>query len=360
MIFLLQHHKKLVIIFFCLMNLSSTARSEISFKFASFSHSQAAPVKQFFNNLEGPAMRSGNYAFTHTQAEIEKKWKNVSFGVFNRYDHFLEFNNDTAYLVHADKNKLPVQTNKTFDVYLKANHIHSKGIHLSYLLNITPKINTKLRINYLRADKMTDGELKGTLTTNEDDYIGNLYLDYGYSKDHLLKREEESVLGEGYSLDVDLEWDLSRNLSVYIQGRDIFSKIYWDKLTYTEAKANTNTISYGPGGVLNSIPTVSGFEGYRQQIQRLPPRYQLLANYQFDKNMAVIPGAFTYDDYLFPRLAIQWKTNNVSIQTSYNFKSKSVGLQLNNSWLNLGLELDDLKWEKSNTIAFSFKVLVPI
>lgn len=342
------------IIIIGLLFLPRGAEAEVYFSLSSHSYSKAAPVKQFFNALEGPPMQSGEYAFTHNQVEVGGKWRNFGMSTFRRYDYFLQFNDDTAYLAYVDKNDLPVETGRTYDIYLQANHILSSGVSFSYQLDIAPEWQADVRLNYLQAKDMTDGILQGQIKAGSNSYAGDLTLDYGYSEDHLLERDIEDIQGRGYSLDVDIEWQAADNLLVKLEGRDIFSRIYWKDLTYTTASATTDTISYDSNGALDSVPGISGIESYRNQTQRLPARYRLSTIYQITNHIKVAPGVFAYDKYLFPRLGLIWEQADWVIQGRYDFGSEAFGLQIGNNWFHLALEMDDTDWEDAHTLGLSF------
>jgi len=64
----------------------------------------------------------------------------------------------------------------------------------------------------------------------------------------LPKRSEESILGQGLAVDIDIFWQLTNKVSLYVQGRDVFSYIRWREVTYTKATALTDRVSYDASG----------------------------------------------------------------------------------------------------------------
>lgn len=336
--------------------------AELEFETYSFidshSYSEIAPIKQVIDGLEGDPIDSGDFAFTHNQFEVGQRWKGFELAVFWRYDYYLEFDRDTAELVYLDKNDVAPDTGRKYDVYLKANHLKSRGIGLGYSYDFTPDLTGRLRLNYLTASEMLDGELNGHVSTDTNTYAGNLQLDYGYSEDILLDRPKESVRGKGYSVDVDLFWQLTDQLEVAFRGRDVHSRIRWKDLTYTQATATTDRISYDQNGNLQSIPGIRGQEGYRNHTQQLPERYWLTASHALSDRWSAGAEAFFYDEHLFPRVILSHQRGAFSLQASYDFESEALGIGLTHRYIQFLLRADDTDWEQARALELLLNVSV--
>jgi len=48
----------------------------------SISYSEAMPIKQLVNDLKGPKIKDGDFAFTHNQFEIGHRWGAFELAVF--------------------------------------------------------------------------------------------------------------------------------------------------------------------------------------------------------------------------------------------------------------------------------------
>lgn len=329
---------------------------EIYSTFISQSFSDTAPIYQIVHNMEGDPVDGGELAFTHNQFEMGERWQQFELSYFWRYDYLMEFNSDTAHLIYINQNNIPVSASKTYDVSLQANHIRSQGIGLGYHFTLTPATTGKIRLNYLTADETTDGKLSGQLTTTPNDYSGDLHLDYNYSRDLLLSREEESVDGRGFSLDLDLQWAISPQWQVALEGRDIYSKVRWDDVTYTIADATTNRISYDPDGTLHSIPAVAGIESYRDHQQTLPSRYNLSSRYQLTEALAIKANLFRYDDYNFYQLAMGWQYKAVILETSYDFTARALGVSISHKNVYMALRTDETDWKQARALELALGV----
>lgn len=324
----------------------------------SHSYSEIAPIKQVIDGLEGDPIDSGSFAFTHNQFEVGQRWNGFELAAFWRYDYYLEFDKDTAQLVYLDKNDVAPEPGREYDVFLKANHLVSRGVGLGYSYDFNPGLTGRVRLNYLTASEMLDGDLKGRVSTDTSTYAGDLQLDYGYSEDILLDREKESVRGKGYSVDVDLFWQVTDRLDVVLRGRDVYSRIRWKDLTYTRATATTDRISYDEDGNLQSIPGIQGVEGYRNHTQQLPERYWLAGHYALNDNWTASAEVFSYDAHLFPRVMLGRQWGALSVQASYDLEAQALGVGLTNRYVQFLLRADDADWEKAKALELLLNVSV--
>ena len=347
-----------VLIFISLSVLSVNGRADLKpesleLRLESQSYSSIASIDQTIHDLVGKPVKNGNIAFTHNQLEVTATKSEFEYSLFQRYDYYLKFNNDTAEIAYLLRNDLPVPTNRHYDVYLKPNHIRAWGLGLARKIDITPQLKSKIRANYLRADKTTNGYLKGQFQSLDDGYQAQLHLDYGYSRDTLLDRKEEDTDGHGVSLDFDIEWQASETLTLGLQGRDVLSYIKFKDLTYTQANADTNTVSFDSNGAIDTKPTISGIEGYRDQTQHLPHRYIINGLFSLNKDSDITNQLFSYNKVIFPRLGYSSKTQFFAWHTDYDFRSKAIGIIISHPLASFSVRSDSLKWETAQMLEFS-------
>ena len=328
------------------------------------SYSEAMPIKQLIDDLKGPAIDNGDFAFTHNQFEIGHRWGAFELAVFWRYDYFLTFSPDTAWLFYLDKNedsnnksssKQPDLELKDYNVRLNANHIQSQGAAIGYSFYLLPQLTVKTRLNYFNSGAMTNGSLTGNITTSADDYTGTLYLDYSYKHDSLLDREEESISGQGLGVDIDAFWQLTDDISLYVQGRDVFTYINWNDVTYTKATAVTDRVSYDESGTIHVIPNISGISDYRKQSQKLPNRYLLDLNYHVE-NWQLALQWYRYDQYNFPRLMFGSRAKVINWHVGYDLKTTAVELGLEHSNISLKVKSETLDLNKAHDFSLSLSV----
>ena len=202
---------------------------------------------------------------------------------------------------------------------------------------------------------MTYGSLTGDITTSIDDYSGTLALDYSYKHDSVFDRPEESISGEGLGIDLDIFWQFTNRFSAYIQGRDVFSYIKWDDVTYTKATAITDRVSYDANGSIHVIPNISGINGYRDQIQRLPHRYLLDLNYHLEEWQVSVQW-YRYDTFNFPRLMLGSRQKVVDWHVGYDLKTNAVELGLEHSNVSFKVKSERLDLSEAHDLAVSLSV----
>jgi hypothetical protein len=338
---------------YSLLSLAATTDTEYYSYIDSLSYSQAAPIEQMIHDLGGTPLKSGKFAFTHNQFEVGLRKKDFEFSYFYRYDYYLKFNNDTAQLSYLLKNDIPLPKNKRYKVYLQANHLRAWGLAIAKQIEVSDTASVKARLNYLQADKTTDGYLKGYLQSLDDGYQTQLYLDYGYSRDTLLKRHEEPTEGHGLSLDIDIIWQATDKIKLSLLGRDIASYIKYRDLTYTQANANTDTISYNQNGAIDAKPTVSGIERNRNQSQKLPSRLELIGEYSLTQQDGITAELFSYDYQLFPRIGYTQKKPAYYWRLDYDLRTQALGIGIGRQNISFSLRSDSLKLEAAQVVEIS-------
>lgn len=326
----------------------------------SINYSEPAPIDQMIHDLEGAPVDSGDFAFTHNQVELGLEKGRWMFAYFHRYDYFLEFNSDTAALAYIDRNDLPVPTNSSFDVNLRANHIRSEGIALGYRESfIDDRVKTSLRLNYLTSNDFTDGSLQGSLSTTSEGYQGDLFLDYQYSEDSLLERPEEKVDGSGFSIDFLVSWLIDEKWFVSLEGKDVTSEIRWNDVTYTQARATTDVISFDEEGRIDSIPVLSGIESYRDHTQRLPAQYRLIVQYQYQESLYIIPRLFSYESNYFYQLELKKQWEKLSLSANFDATTQSLGFSLQHKYVDFSIISDSTDYEKAKALNVQLGLRIP-
>jgi hypothetical protein len=335
--------------------------NDIYLSVESFSYSEPAPIDQIIDGLEGPEPESGEVAFTFNHAEIGGNFGAWQVGVFARYDYLLEFNSDTVDLFYRDANDLPFPIDRTYNVNLEPNHIQAEGIGVSYRFAVTPSLSITPRINYLQADVVTRGYLRGEIIADEDgDYQGELSLNYIYEEDILLDRERESISGDGFSLDVSAHWQIAPKWSLSAYLKDYYSEITWDDVTFTQAQANTNTVSFDEEGRLDSIPVLSGREGFRSFTQSLPQRGKVIVNHQMTKVFSLTAQVDHVEEYVYSRLAWQANWGGWGIASGYQFETEAFDVAFNSKYFSLKLIADSTDTEKAHTFGLNMNVSIPV
>jgi len=321
----------------------------------SINYSEAMPVKQLINGLKGSMIKDGDFAYTHNQFEIGYRWQAFELAVFWRYDYFLTFSPDTAWLFYLDKNKKNANKQKDYNVRLNTNQLESQGAAIGYSFHLLPELMIKTRLNYFNSGSMTYGSLSGNISTSADDYNGTLLLDYSYKHDSIFERPEESISGQGLGIDIDAFWQLTNKVSLYVQGRDAFSYIRWSDLTYTKATAITDRVSYNKNGSIHVIPNISGVNSYRNQTQKLPTRYLFDLNYNLESWQLGLE-LYRYDKFNFPRIKFGSREKTINWHVGYDLKTNAVEFGIDHSNISFKIRSDQLNISEAHDFSLILSV----
>lgn len=326
----------------------------------SFSFSEVSPIKQFAKGLKGPALDNGELAITTSHIElghkfhISKKIGGISYALYSRFDYFLEFSNDTAIIAYADKNKLPIPEERTYNVDLAAQHIRAHGLKLGYHNSYFNNVNVQFYISLLEANNMIDGRIYGQLSDLSDSPSGELMLDYQYSEDQFFDRERSELTANGYAIDIDIQWHPSPNYYFKIKSKDVFSNIMWKNQDRTVGSATTNRIDFNDEGQLNVRPALSWRESERNLNQKLPIQLTLQGNYNVTSRDTLQLETFRYDTHYFSHAAYHHRfSKKIYVGLSYNVDLKATGFELNTPYFKLNISADNYDYEKAKALEFT-------
>ncbi len=324
-------------------------------------YSEAMPIQQFIDELEGPRPGSGNIAFTFNSAEVGARYGRWTLAAFARYDYLLEFSDDTLDVAYADANDLDFPTGRALNINLQPSQISARGLGIGYQFTVSSQVEIFTRLNYLQADSLTDGSLTGTLTgNNEDSYEGELFLDYYYEKDLLLDRPEQDIEGDGYSVDVALAWSINQQWNVLLDVKDLYSEIEWQDVTYTQATAISNNASFGDDGLLDVVPLFSGIESNQDYTQRLPARTYLDVHYQFNTIWRFDAGYTEISDFQVVRLGWMAKVLGVDVSGGYQLQTQAFDMALEHKYVRLAVTTDSFEFDNAHLFGLSLGINIPV
>lgn len=329
----------------------------------SLNYSESLPIHQLLNDMEGSSIDKGSFAFTHNQFELGYKSHSYQFGVFTRYDYFLEFSPDTAFAFYLENNRLPFPEKKTYKIDLFANELLSKGLFIGKTFK---PLNNKelllnLRLNYLYANKMTYGSLKGNIKSernilDEQTLTGDVFLDYSYTEDKLLSRPTDSLAAQGFSIDLNLSGKIQEKFIWHVKSKDLYSTIFWENVSHTDAKATSDTFSFDDDGVLITSPAISGKHSNRNIIQRLPIQLNAALIYKQTESLKFGGSIFQYDKHYFPKLNFSYHSHNWGINTTYTLNSQALSLGFKTKYLAFSINSDSIDIKKAKTLGFNFSI----
>lgn len=321
-----------------------------------YAYSETSSVKQIVkDDLEGKHFDGGEHSFTHNLWELGMQRGAWRVGYFLRYDYALDYSEDTAELIYADKNDLPIEQNREYQVVLDVVHARSSGLRLAYDWAFAPAWSLETSLVYLQAKRFQDGEVNGFFTAADDSYTGQLALDYYYDQDKLLHRVVERPTGRGYAFDLHARWQATTSVQVALKVQDLFNRIDFKHAPYTQAAATSDRVSFDEDGRIDVKPVLSGREGYTKHTLRLPVQTTMEAAYQHEDSFRYLATWHRYGDLNFPAIGMRFYAQTESyLHSQYDFQSRAVSLGWHGSSGNVSITSDHWDLTEARTFGLGF------
>lgn len=346
---------------------ANNLNTEIFIHTESISYSQVAPIKQFADSLQGPAIDRGDKAFTSNSLALGQRVDLPRFGgaieyaFVTRIDYSLRFSHDTAILFYTKENDIALNGEAIHDVYLDANHIRANGLRLGYIGDWNNSVEYRLHLAYLNADNMLYGKMEGDLTSLENDAKGTLHLDYHYSEDVFFERLPSDLHGDGFTLDIGVTWKVTSRATLDFTARDIVSEITWDEQHQTIANASSNRVNADEQGAIRVSPILTWRETSSTVEQSLPRQFSLFGNYRFSASHAMMLEHFVYDGHDFQRLGYRYHLNErYHISALYDLTAEAYTIEAGLPYLSIGVQMDDMDLEHAKLFGFFVTVKAPL
>lgn len=297
--------------------------------------------------------KKGKFTYAFLTIESGIKYGRFSFSLIKRIDMYAHYNSDTSQLIYSSKSNADIEKNKRFDVDLAVDHIESKGIKLVYEWPISTKLDVVFEPQFIYADKVTEGTVKGVVETLNNTYEGDLKLDYTYTQDAILGREPESHKGVGSALDISFFWKKDKQNVFSIRFKDIYHSVEWGDLTYTEADLSRRPIRYDDEGKINAKASLKGFEGNRSYRISLPTRAYFGWRHQFSaasRYGQIDLSLFSFSDVYQKFTATYFLKHRPNWHFSVNTE-RAIGVGYKSTYAHIYLSSDDLRFKKANSFS---------
>lgn len=329
---------------------ASAAGIEIYSEFDSFTRSDPVTINGALNEWEGE-FYEGNKQYSYNQAEFGFRKNHWGLGFLKRLDYQIKFSDETARAVYLTQNKLDLSMNQDVPLYFDVHHFQGSGMRLSYRNETASRFNFEVGLSYLKGERLTEGNVRGNLTPlSRNDYDFTADIDYFYSADDLFDRVVTRPQGQGYSIDLKMDYQITERLNLEAKIQDAWAEIYWQNAPFTQASASSDTKHFDEDGYVHFDSHLQGIESQRDFRQRLP------AKMKFSLNQKISPSTqaeinywrLPLDGYYALALSRSWKKNNVSVR--YWPELGSVGLGLEFGRLSLTITSDQLDFKEARTL----------
>lgn len=330
------------------------------FSLHSLSYSEASAVYQMAKDRWNDApSKKGKQAFTRNRLNNGVRIAWFSLAYHERKDLAFEFTPDTAELVYYKKQKLAVPEGRHYNLKLKARQLSAQGLRVGLHSPEWKNLQLTSYIYALKGTEIQQGRIEGVFAEEEGDksalgYYGEGEINYIYHKDKLLKHAIGRPSGEGYAVDVHLNWQY-QNYKLHAFVEDAWLAMKWRKAGFTNGTLSSDNKSFDNQGHVKYKALLSGRRGYNDIKQKNVSRYSgLEGSYQW-RNWQFSNKVNHYAGLYFPALGVNWLlAGQHSLLAEYEFKSNKLTAgyfwQPNNKGkigLSLGSDKTHLRYAKA-------------
>lgn len=328
---------------------------------SSFTFSETTSIDSLLHDFRGD-IRSGERASTFNRIDAGVRYGWLSLGVHQRYDYFLRFSNDVARAYHASVHGEVLPQGQSNDVFIRANHIRARGTTLGIHLEPVPQLQVALKLARLSADTMVDGTARGELAlTNQNRYDGAVDFLVNSSEDLLLEMPVPDPAGSGYAADVAIDWAITGRWQIGLQVLDVYSRIEWEDILYSDLHANTATVSYDADGRLHTDPVLYGYQYLTDASQTLPRKYHGRLAYRLAGQHRIYTEQFYVPDYASQSmLGYEFGTGLRRLGGYWNVSTRAVGVTGQWHWLSWRLGADSLDGYKARAWDLALGLQIPL
>lgn len=342
----------------CCMSLSQTAFSasndiQLIHQFHSEIYTEAQPVKAFVDDFDKP-LTEGDSAFTYNVFELGMKYKGIGIGAQSRFDYLLAFDPDTARYTHTEKNDLPFE-NRNYRYYLWGRQATTNGIFLSYDLELLDKkLIVTPKFTYFKSTHFQDARVDGTIFGDEIE--GKLEAEYYFSKDILFKSftPSENPEGDGYSLDLEIDWQITDDLRVWAAGKDLIYETKYTGAGFVNGFTTDIPFTEREDGI-DTTPSVRlRTSAYDQEIEytfERDARYYVGADYRInDKFSTEVKARKFIDDTFFQANLTYHFGDGWALFGGYETHSEAFELGIKTQHAGLSVKMDNLSVDDAHYV----------
>jgi hypothetical protein len=326
----------------------------------SITYAENISIDAWMDDLHTNDTSPGESAFTRNFSEWGFAYGQMSFAGFVRQDYYLHFSQDTFDIVYQDKNNIPFDANRRYEIFLDVSHVQIHGAKVGYDFSPLKTLQTRIEVNFFDAEEVLFGRLDGYLGTTGGKIKGDLALDYNYTEDVVLDRPlTPPASGRGQSVDVELWWQPIEKLKAHFLAEDLYSQIKWSQTPFTQATITTVRTVTDSSGAVRRAPTISGREYFRQVKQQIPRHFQADIGYQVIEPLRVELIQERFDELAFNRVMAHYRIwSQLELGLGYDEKASAPRLEINSPYVSLMASADSTDGKKAKFVTFSAAVRI--
>jgi hypothetical protein len=305
----------------------------------------------------GYSPRNGtNLGVLSARAETGVQWQGYRLGALYRAEGLVEANRDASDLIRQYVTRSGYDIGRIYQLDYRIKAFEADGARLSKSFRLDLggqwQMDWGLGLSYLRGKRIKLETASGqAVALDAKDFDAAAILDDTNSQINITDLAKfnppygrlAAPSGQGYALDAGLvlrhrESGLRAELAV----ADLAGRMEWQDLPNNVANYNTANKYYDADGYVHFDATATRVSSYRNLTQILAPKVWLAAAYPLGGFELQGATSFTRG-YWFPQAGVTYQLNpSWQLKADYDFRFKTVGLNLRHRWFFAGLRADSI------------------
>ncbi len=343
---------------YCQAGFALTPES-LNFEIDSFSMNESTSLHSISGNWDRP-VDSGDTGLSVSRILLGYHTSSYSLEWVRRFDIYYQYATETADLLYQTENQVPLPAGKDYPLYINAKRSSSHGFRLGSQWIVSERLVIGGNISLLKPDGMVQGSLTGeaqVLSDSDYDFVFNSNMTY--NKDPLYSRPGETLDGDGYAVDVNVDYHLNDRWQLDISLLDVVGYLDIPNAPYTKATASSDTKHYDNNGYVIYDPVISGQEGYRDDRFKFDMQTHVNLSCQLDEVNSLSMQYHQLPHYKYHQ--VEWVINHD--ENKYGLividEPAAFGFNLETGLINIVFLSDQFNLNKSKIVKINLQFICP-
>lgn len=331
---------------------------KVLFSFTSFNANNLHPVKAILDDdWRYRINQDADYGVSQTQFELGYQFNQWQVGVGSRIEHYLVTNSDSAKLYKYSKTQFPqslATQGTSFDLDIQYKMLRARKLWLAHLFEYGHNLRITNKFNYWDPRAFRESKLVG-LVNYDGATTGLATMEESYTHKNLLKRPDQKNWnnGQGFSWDLFLHWQISKNTMVSIDLINLFNQVDFDGVGYSKGELNSSTTYRDEQGILRFNPNYRGVEQEITQRLRMPTEQKTTVSYA-SGSLQYFLEHHNHHLTTTTKMGIskyaRWADSEYKLELAYEARHSALHLGVSNEWLSLAMMSDDINLSEAEVL----------
>ena len=329
----------------------SGENEKLTIEFESINYSEATSIYSIAGNWNDK-VGSGDDALSFTRLSIGIKSGPISLQYIQRSDTIYEFSNDTARLIYQVENQQSLTPGEIYELELEPKRQASHGIRMGYTTQVNEDLGVAVFFSLLSPSNVLDGELKGSavaVAANDYDFDFNSAL--VYRDDPLYDRDGTSLAGDGYALDLFINYAINERWHMNLDLIDLAGELKINNAPFTVANATSDVKSFDEDGYVVFNPVITGLEGNRDFTYEFDTQTHLSLSYLLSNGYSLVVQHHQYKNVGYQELQFVQSGNQRKLSWHLVPEIGAAGISYTTPAFMIGLTTDDFDRKKMKFLA---------